>query len=151
MRGKPINSSLQSPVTGAWIGRPREDRDPCVLASVPVKKFGCLVSIPLLPVSWTILIIISHLQISYLILVFLLDKEYPFSFTLGALICLRWSPEPRNLDFFLPRVSLSDLLATKAGVTDPNADKGQVSELTGVRKLVGQWGSSANWSKHIPS
>lgn len=121
---------------------------PCFGSS---KEVGCLVSIPLLPVSWTILTIISHLQISYLILVFLLDEEYPFSFTMGALICLRWSPKPRNLDFFLPRISLSDLLATKAGVTDPNADKGQASDLTGVRKLVGQWGSSVNWSKHIPS
>ena len=86
-----------------------------------------------------------------LILVFLLDKEYPFYFTLGALICLRWSPKPRNLDFFLRRVSLCDLIATKAGIIDPNADKGQVSDLTGVRQLVGKWGSSANWSKHIPS
>ena len=118
-------------MTGAWIGRQRGGQSPlcsCFGSSKEVWMFGVHPT-PFITVSWTILIITSHLQVSYLILVFLLDKEYPLSFTLGDLTWLRWSPKPRNLDFFLPKVSLSDLLATKGGVTDQNADKGQVSDL----------------------
>ena len=44
------------------------------------------------------------------------------------------------LDSFLPRGPLSDLPPSKAGVTDPNADKGQVCNLWELRSWSGGGG-----------